>query len=75
MEHLFTTELKTGGKNVTYDVIFDNEHYAFIPTTGNREITFEVHRLHDEWHGLTNVDEEMRSQAIASLEKYLLAQH
>jgi hypothetical protein len=75
MEHLFTTELGKGNDRIVYDVIFENEKYSFIPKDGNKEKAFETHREHDEWHGLANIDEDLKAEAISSLEKYLLAQH
>lgn len=74
MENLFTTQLRQGEGTMGYRVVFADEQYHFIPDSmaGN---AFALKREHDEWHAVEPLPEEVRQQAVAALEKYLLQQH
>jgi hypothetical protein len=75
MEKLFTTELTINGRKASYEVIFENEEYVFHPRNTGKHRAFSLKREDDEWHPQTQMEEDVKEQAIASLENYLLAQH
>lgn len=75
MERLYTTDLMIKGRKATYEVIFENDAYVFHPQNAGEYQTFAVKREEDEWHPQSQLDEEVKEEAIASLEKYLLSQH
>lgn len=75
MEKLFTTDLTVNGRKATYEVIFENDAYVFHPRGGGDQQTFALKREEDEWHPQGQLNEGVKEEAIASLEKYLLSQH
>lgn len=75
MSTLFTTNLPThGDRSQTYQVNFHDEAYHFVPE-GNDKKEFSFRREEDEWHTDDALAPILRSEAIAALDKYLLAQH
>ena len=74
MEDLSTTQLQQGGGSIGYRVVFEEEAYRFIPD-GDAGNAFALKREHDEWHAATPLPEDVKRQAIDSLERYLLQQH
>lgn len=75
MERLYTTDLTVNGRKATYEVIFENDAYVFHPQSGDEHRVFAVKREEDEWHPQGQLDDGIKEEAIASLEKYLLSQH
>jgi hypothetical protein len=74
MEDLFTTQLQVNGSKVQFRVVFDHEQYIFLPEM-NEAGKFSVRREHDEWQVENQIPQELRSQAVEALERYLLKQH
>jgi len=74
MSILFSFLLNTTGFNTEYNVSFENNSYLFTPVKGGSEV-FSLIRENDEWHCAQNINEALKSEALASLEQYLLAQH
>ena len=70
----FTTDIIIGGRSVAHNVIFENEAYRFQPVDGTGE-SFLLKREDDEWHMQGQINDIAKSQAVAALEKFLLAQH
>jgi hypothetical protein len=76
MEDLFSTNLAINHQNINYRVIFDNEKYVFITEAEQNEFpTFSFKRENDQWVDQELLPEDIKTQAINALEKYLLAQH
>lgn len=75
MERLYTTELTVNGRKAAFEVIFENELYVFHPVNPGEAELFSIKREEDEWHPQTRLEESVQDEAIASLERYLLAQH
>ncbi len=76
MESLFNTRISINNQDVPYHVIFDKEEYQFQPEQGSSESPrFFFVREHDEWHCQQELSEEIKTQAVAALEKYLMKQH
>jgi hypothetical protein len=75
MERLYITDLTINGRRATYEVIFENEAYVFHPKNSGDFETFALKREEDEWHPQGHLDNGIKEEAIASLEKYLLSQH
>lgn len=76
MEALFTTRIRVNNQEVSYHVIFDNEQYQFQPEQSDSEAPrFSFVREHDEWHSQQGLKEEVKTQAVEALEKYLMKQH
>ena len=76
METLFNTTLCIQNKNVPYKVVFEENKYSFLPENAESKTTvFSFVREHDEWHSTDNIAPGIKSEALAALEKYLLAQH
>jgi hypothetical protein len=71
MEELFITSL-AGKENERYTVVFDHEQYIFTSGAGEQ---FSFRREHDEWLTDNQLPEDLQTQAIEALEKYLLRQH
>jgi hypothetical protein len=76
MEALFTTVIRINNRDVSYHVFFDNEQYQFQPEqSGSDTPGFSFVREHDEWHCQQGLTEEIKTQAMEALEKYLMKQH
>ena len=75
MEKLFTTDLMVNGSKTTYEVVFENDQYVFYPQQSGQQQPFAIKREEDEWHAVSGLEEGIRDEAVASLERYLLAQH
>ncbi len=75
MTDLFNTTITTDNHPVSYSVFFDNEAYHFHSAQEDIAKSFIVKREHDEWHINEDIGNELKNNAIASLEKYLLSQH
>ncbi len=75
MTDLFNTTIIFDNHSVSYSVYFNNEEYHFHSAQEDIAKSFIVKREHDEWHLNENIKNELKNNAIASLEKYLLSQH
>ena len=76
MEDLFSTSLTIDNKNVNYHVRFENDRYNFISDQSDAAYkNFSIKREHDEWHEVEQLPDEIKTEAIRSLENYLLKQH
>ena len=75
MEHLFSTDLNIDGRDIRYNVMFENEQYVFRPDNDQEHPSFSLKREADSWQGMETLDPSLRQIAITSLEAYLLAQH
>ncbi len=75
MTDLFNTTIHTNNYLVSYSVYFSNEEYHFHSAQENIIKSFIVKREHDEWHIIDDIENDLKNNAIASLEKYLLSQH
>jgi hypothetical protein len=76
MEDLFSTNIAVNNENVIYRVIFDKEKYVFLSEAANTSFpSFSFTREHDEWQDQELVPEDIRTQAVDALEKYLFKQH
>lgn len=75
-EHLFETTLMFEGRPLKFDVVFHDEKYHF-QSTGEEpaQLRFTFARVHDEWKEEGKVPDNLQSQAVDALEKYLLRQH
>ncbi len=75
MAPIFTTELNVNGQPTTYHVVFNEGKYIFKPEgTGANSGEFSITREHDEWQVQGTVEEDIKTQGLAKLEDYLLAQ-
>ncbi|RYY99218.1 MAG: hypothetical protein EOO11_05720 [Chitinophagaceae bacterium] len=74
MEHLFKTELPTGGQTRAFDVTFADELYVFTPLDG-AGAPVRIRREEDEWHPVDGADAALADACIEELERYLLRQH
>jgi hypothetical protein len=74
MEDLFWTILSIDGKQAEYHIIFEKEHYCFIPKDTYLP-TYKFKREHDEWHAVDEAAEKVKDGAVDALEKYLMQQH
>jgi hypothetical protein len=76
MEDLFSTNIAVNNENINYRVIFDNEKYVFLSEADNKAFpSFSFRREHDQWLDQELLPPEIKRQAVAALEKYLLKQH
>ncbi|MFN2438678.1 MAG: hypothetical protein ABR503_05725 [Chitinophagaceae bacterium] len=75
MTELFNITLTANNQPTAYSVFFANEEYHFQSTDEKTAESFIIKREHDEWHTKESIDNELKNNAIAALEKYLLAQH
>jgi len=74
MTPIFTTELLVGNEPVLYHVVFNDNKYCFEPQNASAGFrSFCLIREHDEWRA-EGVEGPVKEEAIAHLEKYLLAQ-
>ena len=72
MEYLFSTHIQ----NNPYRIVFDKEQYLFLPDADQNNLSsFSFRREHDEWHAVQSLSEEIKTQAIEALDKYLMKQH
>jgi len=73
MEYLFSTHIQ----NSPYRVVFDKEQYLFLPDADQKGTSsFSFRREHDEWHAVqSSLSDEIKTQAIEALDKYLMKQH
>ena len=74
MDIHFTTEIIIKGQPAAYNVTFEGESYHFHPINATHP-AFMIKREDDEWHPQGELDDIAKSQAVSSLEKYLLSQH
>ena len=74
MEPLFTADLIVDGANKLYNVSFRDESYFFEPEDGAGR-SFHIKRAGDEWQVASALASPAQQQAIAALDRYLLAQH
>ncbi|HVE61582.1 MAG TPA: hypothetical protein VNA26_07170 [Chitinophagaceae bacterium] len=75
MTELFDITLTANNQPVAYSVFFADEEYHFQSTDAETAESFIIKRERDEWHTKENIDNELKNNAIAVLEKYLLSQH
>ena len=76
MEDLFTTHIIIENEDVNFRVMFDQEKYVFLSEGNSKTFSsFAIKREHDEWHDEQALDPQVREQAVAALEKYLMQQH
>ena len=76
MEDLFSTNITVNNQSIQYHVIFDNDQYVFLSETDKKSFpSFSFKREHDQWLDQKLLPAEIKKQAIAALEKYLLKQH
>ncbi len=76
MEDLFTTHINIENEDVNFRVMFDQEKYVFLSEGNSKTFSsFAIKREHDEWHDEQALEPQVKEQAIAALEKYLLRQH
>lgn len=75
MTELFNTTIIANNQPLPYSVFFANEEYHFQSADESTAKSFIIKREHDEWHAKKNIDEGLKNNAIAALEKYLLSQH
>ncbi len=74
MDALFSTNINVNDTNSVYQVYFAQEKYVFTPE--NKELpSFSFKREYDEWHDQELLSPQLKEQAIAALENYLLSQH
>ena len=75
MDTLFTTAIIIEGQPQDYHVTFSNEVYHFTPDGKTSAPTFGLRRADDEWKLEGDLNEISKSQAVNTLESYLLSQH
>ncbi|MDQ3681487.1 MAG: hypothetical protein M3352_00265 [Bacteroidota bacterium] len=75
MTDLFNTTITINNQPISYSVFFANEEYHFQSAQEDIAKSFTIKREHDEWHINEDIGNELKNNAIASLEKYLLSQH
>ncbi len=75
MTDIFDTTIIANNQPVFYSVYFSAEEYHFKSAQEDMAQSFTLKREHDEWHVKENIENELKNNAIASLEKYLLSQH
>lgn len=76
MEDLFSTNITVNNQSIQYHVIFDDDQYIFLSEENDKAFaSFSFKREHDQWLDQKFLPAEIKKQAIAALEKYLLKQH
>ncbi len=75
MTDLFNTTIIINKHSVPYLVYFNNEEYHFHSAEEQLSKSFILKREHEEWRSSEDIDEELKNNAITTLEKYLLSQH
>ena len=76
MEHVTDLTIPVKGKDVQYRVMFHEETYTFEPAVaGDNVPTINLRRNHNQWECADGNADEVTTQAIARLEKFLLSQH
>lgn len=76
MESLFITSLSIDNQHAPYHIYFDQEKYIFMPEKEDSTLpTFSLIREHDEWHQTEEIFPELKEEAVAKLEEFLLQQH
>lgn len=75
MEDLFTTQLIVQNQPVNYRVVFEDEHYRFLPADNSIQPSFALLREHDEWIMEGAASPELKQKAAEALDAYLLQQH
>ena len=75
MEALFSTNISHNNQNVVYQVYSDEGRYVFLPEVSNDEFKgFSFIRDNGVWKDQELLAPELKKQAVAALEKYLINQ-
>ncbi len=73
METLFSTNISIDDKNIVYQVVHADGKYTFMSEAENNEFpVFSLSRQGDRWNEHELISPELKKQAVAALDKYLL---